>query len=406
MKAHAITLARAIALAAALGLAAPAVAGQPPAKPSVLSPPDMQLTPAEREELTLGQRPESWFATQLKGPREVVDGQRLNAKLQFLMERTRKAGPPETREAVLAEFDTPEKRAKIRASVDRRWAMRTQVTQEMASVEDRMIPGRDGSVPVRIYRPAGAEGPLPVLVYYHGGGFVFASVKAIDRVVRLIANEAKVVVVSVDYRLAPEHPYPAAHDDAEDAFRWAAANAASFGGDPARMAVGGDSAGGNLALSTSLRAAKGDGPKPLYQLLYYPAVGLGQDEASYDLFDEGYSLDRGFMEAVTQLTFPKPADRVAKDAEILSNASLAGMPATIVVTAGFDPLRDQGRRLARRLQADGVGAVYLNYDSLTHSFLNWSGVVEEAEAAARETAAVLGRGLRSRPGELALRPKP
>lgn len=405
MKAHVTTWARSMTLAAALGLAVPAAAGEPAPAPSVLSPSDLQLTPAEREELTLGQRPESWFATQLKGPREVVDGQRLNAKIQFLMERSR-AAPPETREAVLAEFDTPEERAKIRASVDRRWAMRTQVTREMASVEDRAIPGRDGAIPVRIYRPASEEGPLPVLVYYHGGGFVFSSVKAVDRLVRVIANEAKVVVVSVDYRLAPESPYPAAHNDAEDAFRWVAANAASFGGDPARLAVGGDSAGGNLALSTSLRAAKAGGPRPLYQLLYYPAVSLGQDEASYDLFDEGYGLDRGFMEAVTQLTFPRPADRTALDAEILSNPSLAEMPATIVVTAGFDPLRDQGRRLARRLEADGVSAIYLNYDSLTHSFLNWSGVIEEAETAARETAAVLGRGLRSRPGELALRPRP
>lgn len=374
--------------------------------PSLLSPPDVVLTPAEREELVVGLNPEAWFAERLTTPRETADGDRLNAKIQFLLERAKATATPDDAARERQAFSTAEGRAAIRATADRRWTIRTAVTEEMASVEDRQIASRGGDLHVRIYRPrTDQEGPLPVLVYYHGGGFVFASVTAVDRLVRLIANEADVVVVSVDYRLAPEHPYPAAHDDAEDAFLWARANAAAIGGDPDRVAVGGDSAGGHLSAVTSLRQVLAGRPAPLYQLLYYPAVTLAQDEPSYDQFDESYGLDRGFMEAVTDMTFPG-ASRRAAEASPVDAPSLRGMPATILVTAGFDPLRDQGRRFASRLEADGVSTIYLNYGSLTHSFLNWSGLIEDADAAARETAQVFGRAIRSRPGLLALPPRP
>jgi len=381
------------------GTTAAAAAAAPP---SLLSPADIDLTGAERKELQTGLQPEAWFAERLQARRETVDGQRLNAKIQFLMEKTR-GDAPAGKEEMLARFDTPGERAAIRADADRRWTMRTAISADMAQVEDRAIPGRAGTIPVRIYRPQAEDGgPLPVLVYYHGGGFVFSSVKAVDRLVRLIANEAGVVVVSVDYRLAPEHPFPAPQDDAEDAFAWVRGHAAEFGGDPARIGVGGDSAGGQLALSVSLRQRAAQRPMPVYQLLYYPAVTLEQDDRSYELFAQGYGLDLGFIDAVTELAFPDPAARSAPATWAFVEADLRGLPATIVVTAGYDPLRDQGRRLAARLERDGVGVTYLEYPSLTHSFLNWSGVIEDADFAARQTAALFGTAVRSRAAVLEL----
>jgi acetyl esterase len=392
---------RAVLAAVAVSLAMPLTAiGQPADPMGMLSPTDIELTAAERAELEVGLNPEAWFAERLRAPRIVVDGERLNAKLQFLFEQA-PASAPDTRETALAAFATPEQRAAVRAAADRRWRLRTAITAEMAEVTDRRIAGREGEIALRIYRPVvGDDRPLPVLVYFHGGGFVFSSVEAVDRMARLMANEGQVIVVSVDYRLAPEHPYPAAHNDAEDAYLWVRAHAASLGGDPELVGIGGDSAGGHLAVVTSLRQV-GQIP-PTYQLLYYPAVSMGQDERSYELFDEGFGLDRGFMEAVTALTFPDAASFGSVEASPVTAPSLAGMPATIVVTAGYDPLRDQARRFAGRLEAEGSSVIYLNYGSLTHSFLNWSGVIEEAEAAARETAALFGRAIRSRAGVVAL----
>ncbi|MFV3126398.1 alpha/beta hydrolase [Niveispirillum sp. KHB5.9] len=371
--------------------------------PLLLAPPDITLTDQEKTELAAGLKPESWFLGQLKGPREKLDGDPLDPKLQFLFEQTRPAASAETFKSEMALFATAEGRAAIRSGTDRRWTVRTALSSDMASVEDRTVKGRGGNdIPIRIYRPKVADaGALPVLVYFHGGGFVFASIKAMDRAVRLMANEAGMIVVSVDYRLAPETPYPAAHDDAEDAWLWVRANAASLGGDPERLAMGGDSAGGHLTAVTSLRQVAAGRPGPLYQLLYYPALTMETDDGSYRLFSKGYGLDRPFIDAVIGMAFPDPATRASPEGSPLNAHSLKGMPATILVTAGFDPLRDQGRRFARRLEEDGVSVTYLNYGSLTHSFLNWSGVIGEAEHAARQTASLLGQAIRSRPGALA-----
>lgn len=372
---------------------------QPSSTSPMLSPPDIALTAEERQAVAAGQQPESAFVARLQGPREVIDGQTLNPKVQYLLEQSRPHNTPEAFEAERAAFATAEGRAEARAATDRRWRIHTLITAEMRSVEDRAIPSRaGGAIPVRIYRPnVESDAPLPVLVYFHGGGFIFASIEAIDRAVRLIANEARVIVVSVDYRLAPEHPYPAAHDDAEDAFLWVRANAASFGGDPARIGVGGDSAGGHLSVVTALRQIAAGRPTPAQLLLYYPAVTMAREDRSYELFGNGYGLDIPFIEAVTQMTFPDATMRARPEASPLSAPSLQGMPPTILVTAGFDPLRDQGRRFAERLEAEGGGATYRNYPGLTHSFLNWSGSIEEAGAAARETAILFGEAIRAGP---------
>jgi acetyl esterase/lipase len=365
---------------------------------------DLQLTAEEEQRLEAARQPESWFISHLKGPRESADGDLLNPKLQYLLESVVRPGAtPADEEKSRAAFATEEGRKAARAGVERSWTINAKITEPMASVQDRRIPGRGGSeIPVRIYRPkTKIDGALPVLVYYHGGGYIFASIAAVDRQVRLMANEAQVIAVSVDYRLAPEHPYPAPQDDAEDAFLWVRENAASFGGDPNRIGVGGDSAGGQLATVVSYRQRRANKPMPMYQLLYYPAVHTRQDDHSYERFGEGYGLDRSFVNIVVPMAFPDPAVREGDDAIPFNAASLAGMPATILATAGYDPLRSSGRALARKLEGDGVSVIYLNFGSLTHSFLNWSGVIDDADHAATLTARLFGQAIRSRAAQLA-----
>lgn len=349
-------------------------------------------TAAEAAQLELLSRPESWFIEQLGGKRRTVDGQTLDPKIQYVYDlearAPKPAGPPVDPGA------TAEGRAALRAAADRSWTIRTKITAPMAEVLDRSVPGRGGPIPVRIYRPAG-EGALPVLVYFHGGGWLTGSIAGSDRAVRLIANEAKAIVVSVQYRLAPENPYPAAWDDAEDAYAWALDKAASFGGDASMMAVGGDSAGGNLAASVSARRLAAGKLPPLYQLLYYPAVDVSRNYPSWTLFGEGYGLDVGYADYATARVFPG-RDIAQPDISPMHVATLKGMPATILATAGFDILRDAGRAYAKRLEADGVSVIYLNYASLNHSFLQASGVVADADRAATDTARLFGTAIRSR----------
>ncbi|ROH92077.1 alpha/beta hydrolase [Stagnimonas aquatica] len=364
-----------------------------PARPQ----PAFEPTPAELEKLALFQQPESWFLGQLQGPREVADGQTLDPKLQYLAEQMRPVSQW-LAPAMPLIFATPAGRRWVRNAIDREWQLYTKVTAPMRSVEDREIPGRDGPVAVRIYVPqAATTEPLPVLVYCHGGGWLFASVAALDRAVRLLANEARVIVISVDYRLAPEHPYPAASDDGEDAYRWALAHARTLGGDPDQVAVGGDSAGGHVAINTVQRQLAAGRPLPRALLLYYPGTGLPERSGSMQRFAVGYGLDASFIDFLLPRVFqgytrPDQADALMDP--LHKAPSLHGFPPTLVATGGFDILRDSGRAFAARLAADGVPVADLHYGPLTHSFLQFSGVVAEAERAATETARMLGQTLR------------
>lgn len=350
-------------------------------------------TAAEQQVVELLQQPESWFIDQLGGKRVVVDGQTLDPKIQYVL--AREAAAPKPSGPPVDPGATAEGRAALREGADRAWTFRTRVTAPMAETLDREIKGRGGLIPVRIYKPAGTTGALPVLVYFHGGGWMTGSIAGSDRAVRLMANEAKAIIVSVQYRLAPENPYPAAWDDAEDAFTWAKDHAASFGGDPAMMAVGGDSAGGNLAVSVSTRRlAKGQTP-PLYQLLYYPAVDMTRGYPSWALFGQGYGLDVGYADYAVPRVFGTH-DLTDPEISPIKATSLKDMPATILSTAGFDILRDAGRAYAKRLESEGVSVLYLNFASLNHSFLQASGVIAEADRAATETARIFGVAIRSR----------
>ncbi len=261
----------------------------------------------------------------------------------------------------------------------------------VAETHDLSILGPEGDVPLRIYRPS-ADGALPVLLWFHGGGFVLGDVESDDALCRVLANEADCLVVSVDYRLAPEHPFPAAPKDCYAALRWTAEYVAEFGGDPSRVAVGGGSAGGNLAAVTALQARDRGGPSLVHQLLVYPitaaetlparrenAEGYGLTDEDVRWFEEQYVRDA--VDAAHPYAYPLRAN------------DLSGLPAATVLTAEFDPLRDDGVRYARRLDAAGVETTHRNYDDAIHGFFGMVSDpdLDRAREAIADAAADLGR---------------
>lgn len=362
--------------------------------------PTIEPTSEEQKTAIFERQPNEVFEKLLKHPRVEVDGQKLHPKYQYYLEQRAGDGreSAEQKRAVQAErLRDPAAAAKSRASTDRSWTFRTKQTAPMAKVEDRTVPGPGGPVPVRIYTPkvSGQRGPLPVLVYMHGGGWLFGSVAAADRAVRLIANEAKVIVVSVEYRMAPEHRFPAANEDSEAAFNWTVENAVALGGDPERVAVGGDSMGGLMSIAISLKHLREGGKLPAAQLLYYPAADITDRQyPSYDLFRIGYGLDVPFMDMIVYLALDNANHRNHIYASPMNAANFKGMPPAIIATAGFDPIRDHGKVYAERLVADGVTVQYANYSSLIHGFMQFSGTIDDAEAACVETARQFGEMIR------------
>ncbi len=262
--------------------------------------------------------------------------------------------------------------------------LRVAEPEAVASVTDRRIPGPGGEIPIRIYTPNGTA-PLPLLVYFHGGGWVLGSLETHDATCRALANGAGCVVVSVDYRLAPEHRYPAAAEDCHAATRWCAEHAAELGADPHRIAVGGDSAGGNLAAVVAQMARDRGGPPLVLQLLIYPVTAHAFDTASYRDNAEGYLLTADDMHWFWgHYLGDTPARGEEPYASPLRAASLAGLPPALVITAEFDPLRDEGEAYARRLEEAGVPARLTRYDGMIHGFFAMSGLMDQAGAAVRE----------------------
>jgi acetyl esterase len=353
--------------------------------------------PTERDlaQLKQLQQPNSWFESNLKGPPEVVDGRKLHPKFQWFLENHgRNPGPRQ--EQLKRWSNDAEYRAQVRTGVDRNWAYRTKITEEMASTEDRTIESGGEQLALRIYVPRIDEKKkLPVLVYFHGGGWLFGSLDGADRAVRLIANEAKVIVVSANYRLAPEHKLPAPQDDALNVVRWVRKNAASFGADPAQLGVGGDSAGGEMALSVALRLRAAKQKLPSALLLYYPVTDMVRmDWHSFESFGSGYTLDRDFMRLMSMNVFKDPRDAESPDLSPLRAKNLKGLPPTILVSAGFDLLHDQQEAMVERLRADGVKTVWKDYPSVIHGFMQYSGVIDDAETACVETARLFGAAVR------------
>lgn len=237
-------------------------------------------------------------------------------------------------------------------------------------LEEFSIGGPDGPIPVRLYAPAGTGHPL--LVFYHGGGWAVGDLETHDPVCRRLSNAAGCAVLSVDYRLAPEHPFPAAIEDAYAALEWAAEHAGRVNCDPSRLAVGGDSAGGNLAAAVSLMSRDRDGPAIAHQSLIYPAVASPavHEFPSYEENSQGYLLEAASVEWYLERYLPDPVDHRNAYAAPLLAREYADLPSASVLTAGFDPLRDEGREYADRLESAGVSVERHEYDGMIHGFVN------------------------------------
>lgn len=253
---------------------------------------------------------------------------------------------------------------------------------EIAQVADMSITGPGGEIPARLYVPAAAQGPGPVLVYFHGGGWVLGSIAQADSLCRHMAETLGMRVVSVDYRMAPEHVFPAAYDDCLAATKWVAGSPEALGASVSAVIVSGDSAGGNLAAAVS---ASGDA-KPAAQLLFYPVTDISAQAPSYAEFAEGYFLERAGMEWFRDLYLPDPA--MAKDVRVspLLADDLSKIPPTVIVTCELDVLRDEGRAYAAKLAQQGVRVSYSEARGLIHGIVNFRKVLPTG---AREVDRVL-----------------
>ena len=261
--------------------------------------------------------------------------------------------------------------------------------EEVAAVTDRTIPGPGGPLGLRVYTPPGGAGPFPLLAFFHGGGFVIGDLDTHDPVCRNLCAGAGCAVVSVDYRLAPEHRFPAASDDCLAATRWCAEHASELGADPACMAVAGDSAGGHLAAVTAIRVRDEGGPRLAGQLLLYPNGDLGPPATASSVeYAEGYGLTAGDVPWFFG-KYLAPGDERHPHASPVRAADLSGLPPALVITAECDMMRDDGEAYAARLREAGVPTTVSRYEGILHGFFMLPGLLTKADAAHAEACAWL-----------------
>jgi acetyl esterase len=263
----------------------------------------------------------------------------------------------------------------------------------VGKVENFTIPGPAGTIRARSYAPIAAVGPLPTLIYFHGGGFVAGSLDSHDGLCRLFSAEGGFKVIAVDYRLAPEHPWPAAVDDAWAATQWIEENAPELGVDAGRIAVGGDSAGGMLtAIVTQLAREKG-GLKIAYQLLLFPNTQMGGETSSLNEFAVGYFLERRVIDYFNSLYLTPGADRTSPKVSPLHAKNFASLPQAYVMLAGFDPLHDEGLAYAEKLKGAGVKVTVAEYPDLVHGFIYLQTVLPQAHDAVAQAAKAVKKAL-------------
>lgn len=269
------------------------------------------------------------------------------------------------------------------------------VPPPIGSVRDLAAPGPHGPIPLRLYRPAGVADAeaLPLLVYFHGGGWVIGDLDTHDVACRTLAAGAGIAVLAIDYRLAPEHRFPAAVDDCIAALRFARAEAAALGADAARIAVGGDSAGGNLAAVACLALRDAGEPLPAFQLLIYPATDMRAVAPSHTANGQGYMLTADSIAYYRGHYMPDAAEWADWRASPLLAADHAHLPPALVLTAGFDPLRDEGRQYADALSGAGVACQYICFERQIHGFVTMGRVIDEANTALDLCATALRRAL-------------
>jgi acetyl esterase len=268
--------------------------------------------------------------------------------------------------------------------------------EAVASVEDRSIPGPAGKISVRIYRSAAANKPCPAVVFFHGGGWVVGDLDTHDGLCRALCNAARCVVMSVDYRLAPEHKYPAAAEDAYAATIWIREHAAVLDVDPRRVAVAGDSAGGNLAAATALMTRDRGQPPLAAQVLIYPIADGDFETPSYQEFADGYMLTRGAMKWFFRQYLSGEHEAQEPYVCPAQAANLRGLPPALVITAEYDPLRDEAEAYARRLQAAGVPSQLTRYDGMVHGFLRRLNMFDAARVALSEVSSFLSVAFNSK----------
>jgi acetyl esterase len=262
------------------------------------------------------------------------------------------------------------------------------------TVTDLAIPGPAGTIPARFYEPPGLGlEERPLIVYFHGGGWTIGGLDTCESVCRFLALNTPAAVLAVGYRLAPEHPFPAAVDDAFAAYRWAAVDNTRLGVDPTRIAVAGDSAGGNLAASLSILAREDGGGQPTMQALIYPVTDAVGGHRSREEFAEGFLLTRADMDWFEHHYLPPDIDRADPRISVLRAEDLSGLPPAYVTTAGFDPLRDEGEAYATRMGDAGVEVSLRRHPGLIHGFANMTAISRSARAAMLELSAALGAGL-------------
>jgi acetyl esterase len=307
----------------------------------------------------------------------IVRSERLHAEARALLESMDAQGAPP-----LASL-TP---AQARIGSAERFRALGGEPETLARVEDHFVPGPAGDIPVRLYaREQG--GQLPALIYFHGGGFVLGNLDTHDPVCRALAKESGAAVIAVDFRLAPEHKFPAAVEDAHAATKWVGANAQRLGIDPNRIVIGGDSAGGNLATVIAMRCRDAGGPPLAMQVLIYPVTDMSSFEtASYREFEEGYFLGQAEMAWFGDHYLPSPEAARNPEASPLLAADLTRLPPALVITAEFDPLRDEGEAYAKRLQQAGVPVKLTRYAGTIHGFVVMRGVLSDGRQAIREVA--------------------
>ena len=336
----------------------------------------MQVTDVARElqgkaaNLAL-RMPISWVNI-LAGPPITVDGRTLDGRTQWFLQLLARSGQQPMHKLGFA---------KAREEFDGFQQMLSGRPAPVGQIVDRTIAGPSGPMRIRLYRPAGAVARLlPTILYFHGGGWVIGSLEAYDLACRYFCCRSDCAVVAVDYRLAPEHKFPAAVDDAVAAFRWLATEGSSIGLDPARIVVAGDSAGGTLAAVVA-QLVRGEARTPCLQWLIYPATDLVGETHSHQSCGEGFLLTRADMEWMRGLYLGDNDDLADPRVSPLRASDLSGLPPALVFTAGFDPLRDEGQAYAERLAASGVKTVHREFDSLIHGFVGMRGALQAAARA-------------------------